>query len=327
MLRSLQASSRQAERSAYRRRRVLEKQRQQMERMEEFERVRYEVELYENQMELLVSVHKECGNDWDWERVRTAKPPERPDRDDYHERRAQRELDRYTPSIWDKLFGKTESKTEELEQAVEDGKAKDKKEYRRAMDEYDEERVDWEQSSQFAERIMAFDKRAYAEALEETDPFSDLRILGSSIRFAFPNGDVVVADIVVNGEQVIPSVIKTQLKNGTLSVKPMPKTRFYDIYQDYVCGGVLRVARELFALLPVKTVIVTALGEVLNTSTGHVEERAVLSVAIPWRTARKIRWEEVDPSDTMANFVHRMCFKKSKGLFAVEPIRVSELSV
>lgn len=325
MLRSLQASSRRAERDAYRRRRALEKQRQQLERMEEYERVRYEVELYENQMELLVSVHKECGEQWGWEDVKSARPPRKPERDDYHEHKAQKELDEYEPSMMDKLFGKSASIIEGLEQAVEDGKRRDKKEYHHALDEYDEAREDWEQSRRFAERILALDTQAYVEALEETDPFGDLKYLGSSIHFRFPNADVAMVELRVNGEKVIPSHIKTQLKSGGLSVKPLPKGRFYEIYQDYVCGCVLRVARELFALLPLKMVVVTALGDILNTATGHLEEQAVLSVAVPWKTAKRIQWEDVDPSDTMANFVHRMCFKKGKGLFAVEPIQLSEL--
>ena len=38
----------------------------------------------------------------------------------------------------------------------------------------------------------------------------------------------------------------------------MPKGRFHEIYQDYLCGCLLRVAREVFALFPVDTVLVTA---------------------------------------------------------------------
>src|SRR5262249_12580602 len=104
------------------------------------------------------------------------------------------------------------------------------------------------------------------------------------------------AQLHVNGDKAIPSEIVSQMRTGKLSVKPMPKARFYELYQDYVCGCVLRVARELFALLPVKMVIVTALGQILNTQPGHLEEKAVLSVAVPRATLSRIQWESVDPS-------------------------------
>lgn len=327
VLRDLQAASRRAEREAYRRRRALDQQRQQLERMRAVERARYEVQLYENQIELLVSVHKECGSAWDWGAVRAAPPPAAPARGDAHEQRARRALAGYSPSLWDRIFGRTEAKRAALEEAIDPARHKDKQDYRQAVEAYRTVKADWENSRRFAARILGGDLDAYREAIRETSPFSDLAILGSSIAFSFPNPTVIRADLHVNGEKVIPTEIKSQLKTGKLSVKPMPKARFYEIYQDYVCGCVLRVARELFALLPVNLVIVTALGEVLNTQTGHLEEKAVLSVAVPRDTVRGIQWESVDPSDAMANFVHRMCFKKTRGLSAVDPVQLSEIRV
>ena len=89
----------------------------------------------------------------------------------------------------------------------------------------------------------------------------------------------------------------------------------------------MRVARELLALLPVKMVIVTALGEILNTQTGHLEQKAILSVAVPRDTVKRIQWETVDPSKTMSNFVHRMSFKKTTGFLPIEPIEFSNIRV
>jgi hypothetical protein len=214
-----------------------------------------------------------------------------------------------------------------LEDAIEDARHRDKHEYQEALAQHEATKSDWDNSRRFAARILSGDLNAFAEAIRETSPFRDLAILGSSIQFSLPNSSIIRAQLHVNGEQAIPSEIKSQLKTGKLSAKPMPKTRFYELYQDYVCGCVLRVARELFALLPLKMVIVTALGRILNTQTGHLEEKAILSVAMPRDTVSQIRWAYVDPADTMANFVHRMCFKKSKGLFAIEPIELSEIAV
>lgn len=276
---------------------------------------------------MLVSVHKECGAEWDWHAIHSAQPPVAPARGDDHELSACRVLARYSPSIWDRLFGRSEAKRAALEEAIEDARCRDKQKYRKAVDEYQAAKTDWENSRLFAARVLKGDLAAYKEAIRETSPFQDMAVLGSSIEVLFPNSAVILAELHVNGEKVIPSEITSQMKTGKLSVKPMPKVRFYEIYQDYVCGCVLRVARELFALLPVKMVIVTALGEILNTQTGHLDETPVLSVAVPRDTVRRIQWESVDPSDAMANFVHRMCFKKAKGLFAIEAIQLSEIQM
>lgn len=117
---------------------------------------------------------------------------------------------------------------------------------------------------------------------------------------------------------------KKILKSGKLSVKDMPKTKYFQLYQDYVCGSAIRLARELFALLPTDMVIVNVLGEVLNTKTGHLEESPILSVAIPRETLQKLNFDMLDPSDSMENFVHNMKFMKTKGFNPVDKIDKSK---
>ena len=106
----------------------------------------------------------------------------------------------------------------------------------------------------------------------------------------------------------------------------MPKGEFFTIYQDYVCGAALRAANELFALLPIDMVFVTAVDDLLNTSTGHKEEQPILSVAIPRGTLDSLNLSNIDPSDAMTNFVHNMIFKKTKGFEAVEKVTSEQLA-
>ena len=107
----------------------------------------------------------------------------------------------------------------------------------------------------------------------------------------------------------------------------MPKGHFFELYQDYICSCVLRVARESFALLPLKIAIVTAVGKILNTSTGYQEDQPILSVAIPRDTLATLNMDLVDPSDSLQNFVHRMNFKKTQGFGIVKKIESSELNL
>jgi hypothetical protein len=92
----------------------------------------------------------------------------------------------------------------------------------------------------------------------------------------------------------------------------MPKARFVEIYQDYVCSCVLRVARELFALLPVDTVLVTASVESLDTSTGQTVERPFLSVVMPRDIMTAFNFETLDPSDSIMSLTHRGDLKASR---------------
>jgi len=209
--------------------------------------------------------------------------------------------------------------------AIEDGKAKDEQLYQDALNEYKQKYVDWEAIRELASKILSGDVDAFVEAIRQADPFSEISQLGSSVELKSDGSNLIEATLRVNGEDVIPNEMKTLLKSGKHSVKKMTKTRFYELYQDYVCGGALRVAREIFTLLPIEMTIVTAVGELLNTKTGYMEEQPILSVAIPRDTLNRLNFAMLDPSDSMDNFLHKMKFLKTKGFQKVDKILVSAL--
>jgi len=304
-LRSIQAAQRRAEREAQRRQRELERQRKHLEKMQELERAAYEFQIHENRIALLLSVHKECSNTWDWEAIRSCEPPVKPAKSHTCEESAQATLDGFKPGAFDKLLKRTESKRNELVRAVAEARQADEKEYQEALQVYEQEYADWEATREFAGRILAGSVEAYLDAIRQTDPFSDISELGSSVKFRAESSHLVEATLHVNSEQVIPSEVKSLLKSGKLSAKP--------------------VARELFALLPIEMVIVNAMGNLLNTQTGYMEEKPILSVAIPRKTAEGLNFRMLDPSDSMSNFVHRMAFRKTKGFRAIKALTPLDL--
>src|ERR1019366_10691322 len=101
------------------------------------------------------------------------------------------------------------------------------------------------------------------------------------LKFTVHSTALIECQINVNSSQTIPTEVKTLTSSGKLSIKPMPKGRFQEIYQDYVCGCMLRVAREVFAMLPVEMVLVTASADLLDSRTGHTSAQPVLSAAMP----------------------------------------------
>jgi hypothetical protein len=113
---------------------------------------------------------------------------------------------------------------------------------------------------------------------------------------------------------------KTLTASGKLSIKPISKKRFHEIYQDHVCGCVLRVAREVFALLPVETALITAFVQSRDTRTGGTAEQPVLSVETPRAIVAKLDFNHLDPSDAMQNFQHRGDLKASRKNETFDPI-------
>ena len=324
-LRSIAAAQKRSERESIRKQRELERRRIQLEKMQEVERVAYVVETFENYIDTITSIQKDCADEWDWEKLKFSKPPVKPSRSSKYESLAQSDLDTYEPKFMDKILSRTETKRAELEEKIEEGRIRDTTEYNEALEKYKQEYANWELIVSLAERILDGDEEAYSEAIRQADPFSEISQLGSAISFNINGKKLIESSLKVHSDKVIPREVKTQLKSGKLSTKDMPRTRFYGLYQDYVCGAVLRIARELFALLPIDIVIVTEIGQLLNTKTGHMDEEPVLSVIIPRDTQKKLNFEMLNPSNAMDNFIHNMRFLKTKGFRPVQKLLPSDI--
>lgn len=331
-LRSMQAASRRAERDSQRRQRELEKRRKEFAKMEALEQAAYEVEVYDNHIEVLLSVHRESAERIDWaacaERIEPLCPVMQP----VNEIAAKAKLESYQPSIFARLLKLQKRQLNKLSHKVELAKALDTQWYEEAVKAWQDEHADWSSDKVLAERLLKHDLAAKIEAIELLHPFEDISMLGSSIKFTVhPNG-LVEAVLNVHGERVIPSEIKSLLQSGKLSTKKMPVSRFNELLQDYVCSCALRVGRELLAILPDELVIVTASDRLLNSASGHLEEMPLLSVAISRKTLNVLNLDAIDPSDSMKNFIHNMSFKKTTGfspVCALEPrqFRVDAQSV
>ena len=313
------------ERSARRRQRELELQQKQANKMQEIERAQFEVSVYENKIDLLLTLHKDCGEIWDWKQINSSEPPDKPIRSNQNEKKARYELRSYKPGFMDKLLDRVDQKIDDLKDAVREAIKTDENIFRKNMLEYESQLNQWKSMVDLSSRIMNCDPKAYFEASKQIKPFSEIQEIGAKLRVKNITRNSIEIDFYPDDETVIPSKTKTLLKSGKLSIKETPKSKLNQMYQDYICSALLRIARELFAILPFEMVFVTAIKNILNSQTGYMEEKPVLSAAIPRKTMDTINFNLIDPSDSMGNFMHNMKFNRVNGFSAVEKITTREI--
>lgn len=325
-VRSIGAAVRAAERDAKRRQRELEREQKNYEKMELLEQAAYEVEVYENHIEIIQSLHKDCSELVDWLSIANSTPPKEPIRETEKETKATYKANNYTPGFFDRVFKKAEKKQKELNEAVSKAQSEDLNEHKIKLKKWKSDVNDWEESGKVARLLLEGDKESKVNVIQELNPFSEISNIGSNISFQVHDNSIIEAEINIHGKNIVPNEKKSLLQSGKLSVKNMPKGMFYEIYQDYVCSCALRVANELFSILPESMVIVTAVDELLNTKSGHIEKLPILSVAIPRKTLVSLNMNNIDPSDSMNNFIHNMSFKKTKGFDSVERVNPQHLT-
>ena len=319
-VRSVGAAVRSAERDAKRRQRELEREQRQYDKMQELEQAAYEVDVYENHIDVIQSTHKECSPLVDWSQIVLSKQPKEPRKTKDNEEKALLISDNYKPGIIDRLFKRVEKKRVLFSQKITEAIKIDGDNYKSRVSIWEKNTVEWKESVEIAKALINGEAEAKIEAIDNLQPFSEISNLGSSLSVSVYDNGILEATINVHGTEIVPSESKSLLKSGKLSVKNMPKGKFNEIYQDYVCSCVLRVGNELFSTIPDKLVLVTAVDELLNSQTGHLEEAPILSVAVSRKTMESLNLETIDPSDSMVNFKHNMSFKKTKGFDRVERI-------
>jgi len=318
-LRSYSAAVKRTERAQQKRAREAARNYRQFQKQQDIQNVAATVAQYNEYIDVLKSLHKDSSETLDWNEVKRMPPPLEEPATNKKEKLARQKLLSYSPSILHKLFNNKEKKIKELTLALEQAILLDKAEHEKYLLQYKAALSDWRKLQKIAEGIQSGNVTAYKDVVQYFEPFADIKDLGIEIILNFEPACIVV-DLKVNTDEIIPKYILTQTATGKLSKKEAPLSKFNELYQDYVCSCILRVAREIYAYIPVDFVFINAITKMLNPTSGHIEPATILSVAIPPATLRNIKFDTVDPSDSMRNFTHAMKFSKSGGFGKVEKI-------
>jgi hypothetical protein len=325
VMRSVSAAARRAERENHRRAREADRMYKAQQKQKVLADASQDYQSFTNYIDVIQSVHKGDIEPIEWELILEEPQPEKPILQHTHEERAKLVKSRYVPSFFDKLLGRTKKKVEHFEREMVIGASRDKSIHEAELKKHTEALNDWNKLQLIAKGVLNREIEAYRDALVYFNPFSEISALGSNLNLRIEPNHIEV-DVYVNNTDIIPNYVLTLTSTGKLSRKNMPIARFNELYQDHVCSCVLRIAREALAHLPVKFVVVNAMGNLLNSKTGRVEEQAVVSVAVYPETFQYINFESVDPSDCMSNFIHNMRFSKNAGLAPVQKIESHTLS-
>ena len=245
-----------------------------------------QVAAYEQQLQMIRRVHETCSETIDWKKISEQPAP------------ASRSVS---------FNASNDSFSEDLHDANNS-----------KFDDYG----DWKKLHDLSGKILAGDIDSYLEVLAEVKPFEDLTEYGSDFEVGTDDPSSMTVEFNVKSEEVVPQETLALTSTGKLSRKALAKSTRNDIVQDYVCSCVIRIAREMFALLPVDRVLLNAKDSILNTATGHNEDVTLVSVIFDRARFMDTDFSRIDPSDLIEAYPSNMAFKKISGLGAVEELHL-----
>ncbi len=275
------------------------------------------VSQYNNYIESLVSVHKYCSAQVDWNKILEGPEVAKPVNQKKRELKVLEQMDKYRPGLFDRIFGLSKGKLRKLEIRLGYAIQKDRDDYEEELASYEDEL----KLREIAKGVINNNIESIKAALEYYDPFRDIAGLGFSVKLSFYT-DLVDAELYINLKEVIPDFVRTETSAGKLFEGKMAVSKYHELYQDHVCSALIRVCREIFAVAPVKYVRANAMAPIANRETGRFDRMPIVSVLIPRQTLGELNLENIDPSDSFNHFLHNMKFQAVNGFSAVEKIEI-----
>lgn len=153
----------------------------------------------------------------------------------------------------------------------------------------------WSYYHSISSKILAGDIDTYLQLIYEVNPLDDLLMYGSNYEFGTDDAKKIEVEFNVNVDAL------------SEAKKAMSNTEYNLLLQDYVCSICIRIARDMFALLPIRNTIVHTV----------LDGETILSVDFDRQNLSKVKFGYIDPSDTLEQFKHNMNFDEAIGFTPV----------
>ena len=192
-----------------------------------------------------------------------------------------------------------------------------------------DETIDWKQLneeasnelSKFASMVISGDEDTYLKVIEIAQPFSDLGDFANDFEVGVIEDEFMGINFNINDDEVIPREISNVLKSGKVSVKQMSASARNELIKEYVSSVSIRIAKDMFSLIPINKVCVNAQRVEVNPSTGNDEEVTILSIIFDREKMANLNFERINPFEALKNFEHNVNYKTTKGFAAVLPLK------
>ena len=150
----------------------------------------------------------------------------------------------------------------------------------------------WKYYHTMATKILSGDIDAYLQVIYEVNPLDDLLVYSNNYEFGTDDPKKIEVEFDIN-KSVLP--VGSNSENNIL-------------LRDFICSLCIRIARDMFALLPVENVI----------THGVFDKDTILSVNFDKATLSKVKFGYTEPLSTVQLFKHNMMFSENNGFKPVK---------
>lgn len=266
------------------------------------------VDTYNKLLKLIVTVHKRGQEIIEWQKINSTEPPYDFSNVGPNEQNAIKKYEEFKETFLERIIKSLGKKKRiHLFNMIQEAKKIDKEIYSQ-----------WENLNMLSKKVIEGDIDAYFQVIDEMNSFNELLSYGSEFEVGTNDGSAIEVEFRVKSSNVIP--ISGPYKNGKPCGERMSKRKYYDLVQDYACSGAIRISRDIMALIPVEKVIVHAVDTIKDDEANENYDITILSVVFDKETFETLKFDTIDPSLSLRNFLCNMKQQKTTGLEPVSRI-------
>lgn len=265
---------------------------------------------YEDLISALTTSHRVQIRRIDWLTTATEPLPTTPARRTTSEDKAKASLAAYQPNWFAKTFGFEKGQRAKLSAAIETGRKSDDQDFASRIVSAEKRATE----IGFAQRLVALDHAAIAEAVNERTAVGDLPFCVEGLDLLFTESRRIIA--VVDGLDLedMPEESVTLLQSGKASIKTLTKSRVLELHRENVCSSALRVAIELLQALPVEEVEVVVNSDILDKGSGHIRGKPVLYVRVTAQALTAVNLDRAEASPLVERLGGHLDWSSREGL-------------
>jgi len=278
--------------------------------IEALQRAADEVSLFNEQITVIQSLHKMITKTIDWEALANSPSPTMPILSFAHKSRALSELSCHQLSWLDKWTDNS-TKLETLVKNIETSANKDIEIYQSALASWEEQYSQWLKDNKLSKNVLNNDNDSKLEALKRLLVESNRQtVLGNLVicpkHCEYKNGYSLEVTIQINKEKVVPFTKKV-LFQGELISEFMPLKERNRVYREYVNSSALKVALDVFSILPDQHVKVN-----VQERTSDKDVQTIFAAHFEKTLINTLDLEQDSASTLVSNFIHFEQFDESR---------------
>jgi hypothetical protein len=278
--------------------------------------------MYQSYVALMVTIHQDCGLPVDWAAKAVAPEPPVVAPTQRRETAARQALDAHRPSIFSRLLGRAEKKAQLLRYALDEARRNDVRENEQAAADYKKRCELWALEKSTAAGVLAKNPDVYRGALDLANPFIELKEFRMRISLPSVAADAVTVECLIEDLELVPNSFLEMMPSGYVNSTAIELDLYWGLHRKFACSCALRVAREVFNLLPVDKVIVNIKDNKFDLETSIISYPIIFSVQFVRDLIVNVDFSDLDATYAVKAFDHRMTFNPTKGFKPVEPIEL-----